>query len=290
MGSSDGDHDNNNSNRETNISGKGVDTMEAGLPDEKLTDRINSLEQMLEDKNNSYNDLYERYLRIAADFDNYKKRITKEKNDLVAYGNEELIKALLNVIDNLERALKHKESERTNKSLIEGVDLVYKQFLSILEKFGLERINADKGSKFDPNYHQAVEHIESQDITPGLVVNEMIKGYLLKERLLRPSMVAVSKGLKKTLLTDDADTKKEVKSDKNEEVKSDTKEQTDDNEQLSLDTEKMFEIDDSEVIPDNSFNEDSLNINIDINDTNGDNSSVDDEIVDLLEEDTEEKQ
>ena len=104
--------------------------------------------------------------------------MTKEKTDLVTYGNEELIKALLNVIDNLERALEHSGAEGSSESIIKGVDLVYKQFISCLEKFGLSKINAEKGTKFDPNYHQAVEHMETDDITPGLIVNEMIKGYL----------------------------------------------------------------------------------------------------------------
>jgi len=281
MARDDNDHDE-NTNSEININGNGTDSDDNGLPEENMNDKIKALEQKLEEKNNSYNDLYERYLRIAADFDNYKKRMTKEKNDLVAYGNEELIKALLNVIDNLERALQHKSNDIGSKSLIEGIDLVYRQFLSTLEKFGLERINAEKGAKFDPNYHQAVEHIETDDITPGMVVNEMIKGYLLKERLLRPSMVAVSKGLKKTLVNENIS---------NKEVKLKTKDNINADNDSQIDDKKIFQIDDSDDnIDNNSF---SIEINTDNEDNSpgNDSSTKDDQILDLLDEDEfEEKQ
>ncbi|NIP30857.1 MAG: nucleotide exchange factor GrpE, partial [Candidatus Dadabacteria bacterium] len=194
------------SNEEITMKGSSDDDQHEtdNLPDEDPNEKLKALQQNLDEKNSSYNDLYERYLRIAADFDNYKKRMSKEKTDLVTYGNEELIKALLNVIDNLERALEHSDTEGSADSIIKGVDLVYRQFLSCLEKFGLSKIEAAKGTKFDPNYHQAVEHVETDDITPGLIVNEMIKGYLLKERLLRPSMVAVSKGISNKTATDKA--------------------------------------------------------------------------------------
>jgi molecular chaperone GrpE len=270
MARDNGDHDE-NADDDIKINGNRSDSIESGLPDEQLKNKISSLEQMLEEKNNSYNDLYERYLRIAADFDNFKKRMTKEKTDLVSYGNEELIKALLNVIDNLERALDHQSTEGNTKSLIVGVDLVYKQFLSILEKFGLERINAEKGSKFDPNYHQAVEHIETDDITPGSVINEMIKGYLLKERLLRPSMVAVSKGLRKSLATEKLNKKQD-----NE----DLQDKPDVNKKLNNENEKVFEINDSE-----NNEEDKVILNVDIENTNNNNASSDEDILDLVDED-----
>ena len=91
-----------------------------------------------------YQDLYQKYVRLAADFENYKKRLAKEKADVIAYGNEELIKALLNVIDNLERALGHTKTEDDPKPLIEGVRLVHKQFLSCLEKFGVQFVDAHR--------------------------------------------------------------------------------------------------------------------------------------------------
>ena len=145
-----------------------------------------------------YQNLYQKYIRLAADFENYKKRLAKEKADVVAYGNEELIKALLNVIDNLERALGHADEEKDPKALIEGVKLVHKQFLSCLEKFGVKFVGAAPGQEFDPRMHQAIERVESPDFTPGLIISEMLRGYTLKERLLRPALVVVSKGSSST--------------------------------------------------------------------------------------------
>lgn len=149
-----------------------------------------------------YQDLYQKYIRLAADFENYKKRLAKEKADVIAYGNEELIKALLNVIDNLERALDHVDADEDPKPLIEGVKLVHKQFLSCLEKFGVQFVDASPGEEFDPRLHQAIERVESPDFTPGLIISEMLRGYTLKDRLLRPALVVVSKGPSGTGETD----------------------------------------------------------------------------------------
>lgn len=139
-------------------------------------------------------DLQQKYLRLAADFENYKKRISKEKADVQAYGNEELIKALLNVLDNLERALEHTESGDST-ALFEGVQLVHKQFISCLEKFGVTNVEAEKGTQFDPRFHQAIERVESTELSSGLILSQMLPGYILKDRLLRPAMVVVSKGV-----------------------------------------------------------------------------------------------
>lgn len=141
-----------------------------------------------------YKELHQKYLRLAADFENYKKRLAKEKSDIIAYGNEELIKALLNVLDNLERALEHSNVQEEPRPLLEGVKLVHKQFLSCLEKFGVQFIDTSRGMEFDPRLHQAIERVESPDIAPGLIISEMLRGYTLKDRLLRPALVVVSKG------------------------------------------------------------------------------------------------
>lgn len=147
-------------------------------------------------------DIQQKYLRLAADFENYKKRISKEKADVQAYGNEELIKALLNVLDNLERALEHTEGDST--PLFEGVQLVHKQFISCLEKFGVTNVEAQKGTQFDPRFHQAIERVESTELSSGLILSQMLPGYLLKDRLLRPAMVVVSKGVEEKEANGDA--------------------------------------------------------------------------------------
>lgn len=193
-----------------------VDTVETGTgaesASEDLDSRVKQLEQKLEERNKEYNDLRDRHLRIAADFDNYRKRVSKEKADIIAYGNEELVKALLNVLDNLERALEHSGSSEQDGPIVEGVKLVYKHFLSCLERFGVHPIDAEKGQEFDPRYHQAIERVETKDLTPGIILSEMLKGYTLKDRLLRPALVVVSKEQKEASAED-------VSSDKLEEKK-----------------------------------------------------------------------
>jgi molecular chaperone GrpE len=141
----------------------------------------------------AYDELYDKYLRLLADFDNYKKRVLREKADIIAYGNEEIIKELLAVVDNLERALQHSDLEDKDSPLLEGIKLVHRQFLASLEKFGAKPIETKVGDVFDPRIHQAIEQVESSDLTPGLVLSEVIKGYMLKDKLLRPALVAVSK-------------------------------------------------------------------------------------------------
>ncbi len=152
-----------------------------------------NLEEEVKEEENEFEELNKQYLRLAADFDNYKRRMVKERADSIAYGNEELIKEMLSVLDNLQRALEHTEQQDDAKPVIDGVKLVQKQFVSTLEKFGVQHIDASKGIEFDPMMHQAIEHAESSEIAPGLVLSEMQAGYTLKERLLRPALVVVSK-------------------------------------------------------------------------------------------------
>ena len=163
------------------------------VSEEEVTAGSEELEEVVQEEVNELEELNQQYLRLAADFDNYKKRMTKERADSIAYGNEELIKEMLNILDNLQRALDHTEESDEAKPLIDGVKLVQKQFLNTLEKFGVQPIDASKGSEFDPMMHQAIEHVESDEIAPGLVLIEMLPGYTLKERLLRPALVVVAK-------------------------------------------------------------------------------------------------
>ena len=171
-----------------------------------------SLEKELEENKKVFEELNDRYLRLGADFDNYKKRISKEKADLISYGNEELIRSLLSVLDNLERGIEHSEADRDTNPIIEGFRLVHKQFLDCLEKFGVKAIEVNKGEEFDPNLHQAVERVESDEVQPGFILSELLKGYTLKDRLLRPALVSVSKGESETASDmDSAENEIEVK-------------------------------------------------------------------------------
>jgi molecular chaperone GrpE len=117
--------------------------------------------------------------------------VDREKSSLVKYGNEELIKAILPVIDNLERALDHPMGENPD-GLLEGIEITHKQLLQVLEKFGLTRI-APEGEPFDPSKHEAMMQVESTDHEPNTVVSEFQRGYFLNDRLLRPAMVSVAR-------------------------------------------------------------------------------------------------
>lgn len=137
---------------------------------------------------------YDKYLRVSADFDNYKKRMAREKTDLIQYGNENLIRDLLPVLDSLERALDHAAEPNDATPLIEGLRLVEKQFLNALENHGVQPIQA-RGEIFDPNFHEALFQVETVEGESNRVVDELEKGYLLNGRLLRPSKVSVSKNV-----------------------------------------------------------------------------------------------
>ncbi len=136
-------------------------------------------------------ELHERYLRSAADLENFKKRMLKEVDENRKYANEELIKAMIPTIDNLERAITHSEGSADQDALLEGIRMVYRQFTDALAKFGVEQI-ASLGKPFDPNVHQALMQVKTNQSPPNTVVTEVTKGYLLNGRLIRPSMVGVS--------------------------------------------------------------------------------------------------
>ena len=134
----------------------------------------------------------ERVLRIAADSENFKKRLQREKEEQTRYANEAFMRELLPVIDNLERALQHSAPTPGQNSLLEGLTMTLKGFTDTLARFGCTPVEAI-GKPFDPNFHEAVSQEESAEVAPNTVLKELQKGYLLKERLLRPAMVIVSK-------------------------------------------------------------------------------------------------
>lgn len=135
----------------------------------------------------------ERHLHLAAEFENYKKRTRRENDEFKKYANESILKEILGVLDNFDRAIEHIASaDEGIEQLKEGVTLIHKQFNDVLEKFNVTYIPA-KGVPFDPNVHQAVSQIESTDVPDGHVAEEFRKGFYYKERVLRPAMVVVAK-------------------------------------------------------------------------------------------------
>lgn len=133
-------------------------------------------------------ELNTRYLRLAADFQNYKRRVEKEKGDIYAYANEKIVVELLDVIDNFERALEHSNE---SESFAEGMNMIFKQFKGVLEKSGVEEINA-LGEDFDPNFHHAVLTENSAEYESGKITQVLQKGYLLNKKVIRPAMVKVA--------------------------------------------------------------------------------------------------
>ena len=146
--------------------------------------------------------LREKYLRLSADFDNYKKRLAKEKQEILDFGNAQRLKELLFVLDNIERAIELSEESLGEKTdflaFLDGIKLVHAQFLTSLENFGVTAIDSSEGISFDPSYHEAVYKEHSETYESGIIISQVQKGYLLNGRLLRPSMVSVSQGPEKT--------------------------------------------------------------------------------------------
>ncbi|MGQ9630083.1 MAG: nucleotide exchange factor GrpE [bacterium] len=153
--------------------------------EEKLKEEI----ERLTEERDGY---YDRLLRVAAEFDNYKKRMEKERADIIRYANVDLIQELLPVLDNLERALSSAKESHSVESLIQGVEITLKQFLTILGKYGLEKIEAE-GQKFDPNVHEAMMVEESEEHGENVIIEELQRGYKIGDRVVRPSLVKVAK-------------------------------------------------------------------------------------------------
>lgn len=137
-------------------------------------------------------ELNNRFLRVAADFENYKRRTVQEKEDLVKYSNAKIIGELLPVLDNFQLALKNPGDTPEVKNLVKGVEMIYRQLLQALEQAGMSKIEA-VGQPFDPNLHEAIMQVDDDSVPEDTVVEELRAGYMLKERVIRPSMVKVSK-------------------------------------------------------------------------------------------------
>lgn len=133
------------------------------------------------------------YLRERAERENFRKRMQREKEDLARFANENLLRDLLPIFDNLERAVSHSaEGQEGGAGLLEGVSLTLDQFQKVLEKFGVVPVEA-VGQPFDPAWHEAMGQVESDEHPPNTVAQEMQKGYILNDRLLRPALVLVAK-------------------------------------------------------------------------------------------------
>jgi len=160
---------------------------EAAEPEEKAAEPEKGTEEDPRDK--KIEELNAKYMRLMADFQNQKKRFDKEKADIHQYANEKIVKNLLEVLDNFERALD--ATKDADPSLHEGMELIFKQLVAALEKAGVAEIKA-LGEEFDPNFHNAVMMEETDEYESNKVSEVMQKGYTLNSRVIRPSMVKVA--------------------------------------------------------------------------------------------------
>ena len=165
--------------------------------DEQADDSIEDLAQKLKSKEQEAQENYDRLLRVSAEFENYKKRASREMDEFRKYSNQSLIKEMLSVVDNLELAINSTDGHKTiDKGLLDGLEMTHKEILKVFEKFKVKPISA-KGQPFDPKFHEAVMQEETADFPENTVINELQKGYLIHDRLLRPSMVVVAKSKEK---------------------------------------------------------------------------------------------
>jgi molecular chaperone GrpE len=158
----------------------------------ELEARVGRLEAELQERVAEVEALNDRLLRLHAEFENYKKRMARERSEFVKFANEALILEFLPVLDSLERALATARSAAEAQAVAEGLEIILRLFQTTLEKVGVKVIEA-LAREFDPNLHQAAAQVESPDGRDNIVMEEVRKGYLLEGRLLRPSMVKVSK-------------------------------------------------------------------------------------------------
>ena len=152
---------------------------------------LTELHQKLAEKTKEAEENYTRLLRLAADMENLRKRQERERAELLQFANENLVKELLPVVDNLERALDHGRQLASPKALLEGIEMVHHGFLKVLDRFGVTAHDS-LGQQFDPAFHSAMMEEEAPYVPDGSVTKELQNGYLMNQRLLRPAMVVVA--------------------------------------------------------------------------------------------------
>jgi len=170
-----------------------VNTIGGLEEDSSVPDTGSSVQDELTSKTEECKAINDKYLRLAAEFENYKRLTQRDQREQIRFGNEQLLKELLPVVDNMERAIKAARTNGSDSALIQGVELTLKQLFGILAKFGVQAIET-AGQDFDPSAHQAVSYGPSNDVPANKVLDEFQKGYRLHDRILRAAMVSVSSG------------------------------------------------------------------------------------------------
>lgn len=168
------------------------DKYQSVAADQELPQSAPPEQQEIEALKKERDDLFDRLLRKQAEFENYRKRMDREKAEYVQFASADLVKELLNALDSFDLAIRNAAAEgKSGANMLRGFELIYKQIQDTLTRFGLKPLEV-KGKKFDPNFHQAVSTKATNEAEENTVVEEMRKGYTLNGRLLRPAMVTVS--------------------------------------------------------------------------------------------------
>ena len=168
-----------------------TEEQEQEIKDEKTEEIKEETAEKSTDNNEEYEKLNQQYIRLAADFDNYRKRQAQERESLLKFGTENALTKLLDVIDNFERGEKALENVEDCTKVKESFNLIHKQVLETLQKLGLEEIDAE-GQEFDPNFHDAVMQTPTSEHPEHTVINVLQKGYKMGDKVLRPALVNVA--------------------------------------------------------------------------------------------------
>lgn len=148
--------------------------------------------EKLKEAAKSVEEFQDKYLRAHAELDNARKRLIKEKEEYIKFANEDILSDILYVVDNFDRAIAHMNGTKDVESVLDGINMILKQFHMLLERNGVKKIES-VGEKFDPQLHEAIDYVETSDEKAGIVVEEIQSGYMLNDRLLRPAVVKVGK-------------------------------------------------------------------------------------------------
>jgi len=207
--------ENNKKTEEQDLETPTSETKEQASEQDQETENVETSEDIIDKLNEEISSLKDQRLRAIAELENFRKRAEKDQSDALKYGISNFAKEIINISDNIERAQSSIPEEAKNnetiKPVIEGIDLIAQSVVTTFEKIGIKKIES-LNEKFDHNLHQAMMEIENDDLEPGTIVQELIPGYTLHDRLLRPAMVGVSKKPKKNDDIADKSTKEEVES------------------------------------------------------------------------------
>jgi molecular chaperone GrpE len=207
--------ENNKKTEEQDLETPTSETKEQASEQDQETEKVETSEDIIDKLNEEISSLKDQRLRAIAELENFRKRAEKDQSDALKYGISNFAKEIINISDNIERAQSSIPEEAKNnetiKPVIEGIDLIAQSVVTTFEKIGIKKIES-LNEKFDHNLHQAMMEIENDDLEPGTIVQELIPGYTLHDRLLRPAMVGVSKKPKKNDDIADKSAKEEVES------------------------------------------------------------------------------